>query len=215
MDNSSLIDLVNVFCADDSEVSFITYKEELCCSVMELGRALGYGDNGRCLTTMLRREWKEEFQPGKHFIHLTGKNLKDYKELIDEVESDSTSSDYLKSNKVMLLLEAGIDKVLLKTEKPIGVKIREWLASEVMPSIRKTGKYGEKKQEDVEFSPEKEQEIVAGYIDSFNTAVDFYHKLGGADSQEAWMLRDCMYLTLSKAARNLRKEDFTIGGWRR
>lgn len=47
----------------------------------------------------------------------------------------------LQSSTVILIYESGINKLLLKSKKPIGILTRNWLASEVMPSIMHSGEY--------------------------------------------------------------------------
>ena len=48
----------------------------------------------------------------------------------------------LKSSEVIMLTESGFWKLVMQSRKSIGIKTRHWLASEVLPSIRKTGSFG-------------------------------------------------------------------------
>lgn len=47
----------------------------------------------------------------------------------------------LRTASVVMLYESGVWKLIMKSRKPIGIKTRNWLAREVLPSIRRTGKY--------------------------------------------------------------------------
>lgn len=46
-----------------------------------------------------------------------------------------------RAGEVLFLTESGFWKLVMQSYSKIGIKTRHWLASEVLPSIRKTGKY--------------------------------------------------------------------------
>lgn len=46
-----------------------------------------------------------------------------------------------RAGEVLFLTESGFWKLVMQSYSTIGIKTRHWLASEVLPSIRKTGKY--------------------------------------------------------------------------
>ena len=134
------MDLVKLKTFED-KLPFLTYKGVLCTPAKTFGAVLEYGDDGGKLTKMISQEWSEEFKPGHHFEMLKGKNLKDFKALSGlGTESVPSSAHHL-----MLLLEPGINRVLLLTKKPIGIKVRDFLDTEVMPQLAKTGEYTPKK----------------------------------------------------------------------
>lgn len=47
----------------------------------------------------------------------------------------------LRTGTVIMLYESGVWKLIMQSKKPIGIKTRNWLASEVLPSIRQKGYY--------------------------------------------------------------------------
>ena len=47
----------------------------------------------------------------------------------------------LRTSTVIMLYESGVWKLIMQSKKPIGIKTRNWLASEVLPSIREKGYY--------------------------------------------------------------------------
>ena len=47
----------------------------------------------------------------------------------------------LRTGTVIMLYESGVWKLTMQSKKPIGIKTRNWLASEVLPSIREKGYY--------------------------------------------------------------------------
>ena len=46
-----------------------------------------------------------------------------------------------RAGEVLFLSESGFWKLVMQSRKSVGIKTRHWLANEVLPSIRKTGKY--------------------------------------------------------------------------
>lgn len=46
-----------------------------------------------------------------------------------------------RAGEVLFISESGFWKLVMQSRKTIGIQTRHWLASEVLPSIRKTGKY--------------------------------------------------------------------------
>lgn len=73
---------------------------------------------------------------GYDFLKYTKKNNPDlFKELFDLKSIGHRASE------IIMLTESGFWKLVMQSRKSIGIKTRHWLASEVLPSIRKTGTY--------------------------------------------------------------------------
>lgn len=109
-----------------------------------VGTVLGYSDNGGRLVTKITGEWRTEFQPEKHFALIEGADLADFRAvaaLADDPTESGGSSVAAKSARLMLLTEAGINRVLLLTRKPAGMRLRDWLDSDVLPELFATGSY--------------------------------------------------------------------------
>ena len=79
------------------------------------------------------KDWSDEFETGLDYQVMKGKDYKDFKRLNEVSESNSPS--------VMLLFEPGVNSVFLKTDKPIGKRLRKFIRSEVLPQINRTGEY--------------------------------------------------------------------------
>ena len=61
---------------------------------------------------------------------------------LDEDEKGTTNSRTLGGNQTMLTVnESGLYALIFKSRKPEAKAFRKWVTSEVLPSIRKTGKY--------------------------------------------------------------------------
>lgn len=46
-----------------------------------------------------------------------------------------------RASEIIMISESGFWKLVMQSKKPLGIKTRDWLANEVLPSIRKTGSY--------------------------------------------------------------------------
>jgi prophage antirepressor-like protein len=57
-----------------------------------------------------------------------------------------------RAGSVIMLYESGVWKLVMNSKKPIGIKTRNWLAREVLPSIRRTGKYDVEQSQNNPFS---------------------------------------------------------------
>jgi len=116
-----------------------TYQGEPHIPLKALGVVLGYSEEGEGLVNTWGGSWKSEFKAGHHYKILKGESLKNFKKLAALTNSALVSPN---APNLVLLTLSGVNRVLLLTGKPVGLKLRDWLDSEVLPSIRKTGQYG-------------------------------------------------------------------------
>lgn len=109
----------------------------------DLGRALEYGDDGSALPKIMARDWGSEFAEHRHFVVLKGDALAEAKRLLGQHptsqlgESGSPSRVGARTASLVLLTEAGVDLVLIKTEKEVGKKLRAFLVEKIMPKLRR------------------------------------------------------------------------------
>ena len=115
----------------------LTYRDQPAWIARQIGRRLDYADNGKRLVTRIRREWGSEFVEGRDYLLLTGDDLAALKAMLGlgtpEVPSHTRG--------LMLLLEPGLHLVLAKTDKPIGQRLRRFLADRVLPQLVRDGRY--------------------------------------------------------------------------
>lgn len=62
---------------------------------------------------------------------------------LDDDESDSIglTDDMGRPAKMIVVNESGLYKIILRSDKPIAKKFQKWVTSEVLPTLRKTGRY--------------------------------------------------------------------------
>tara|TARA_Y100000034_G_scaffold7623_1_gene8418 strand:+ start:4483 stop:5424 length:942 start_codon:yes stop_codon:yes gene_type:complete len=103
----------------------------------KIAERIGYEDPrtvGRCVV----RDWADEFIEGVDFMYAEGALLKAVK---SQVADSATCEISPKARKVMFLSESGVNLVCMFSKKEAGVQMRRWIASDVMPALRRTGKY--------------------------------------------------------------------------
>ena len=66
-------------------------------------------------------------------------------EALRNLEDDERGSEFLNTSggrqKVVIISESGLYALVIRSNKPNARRFRKWITSEVLPSIRKTGKY--------------------------------------------------------------------------
>lgn len=134
-------------------LTVIEYKGEPVWMAREVGELLGYADGSR-LQRKINGDWSEEFLDGKDVLRIKGEDLADFRELV------GPDSGLSKARALMLLTESGINLAAMKTNKPVGRKLRRWLASDVLPAIRRTGSYSAPSPAQVESPDARERRLM-------------------------------------------------------
>jgi hypothetical protein len=83
---------------------------------------------------LVTSEWKAELRAGEHFQVLRGADLREFKALAARTPAAGVRRNV---NHITILTEAGIDRVLLLTRKPAGVRLRAFIADTVLPRLRR------------------------------------------------------------------------------
>jgi len=96
-----------------------------------LARLSRYADQQ--LAEQIGRVWSAEFVDDRFVIRLEGDELREAKSAVPSIAPNTCH--------LLLLTEAGQYRVLILTGKPVGVRMRDWLTTEVLPSIHRTGTY--------------------------------------------------------------------------
>ena len=148
---------LEVFKFKETPVTFVEWNGRPAVIAQDLGRALGYSEEGGELVRTIRKHWTDELSPGDDVVVLAGPELERFKAELGVGAGKAPTSQHggidissvlsrLSENirfapSLTILFEGGIYIVALKTEKPCGKDLRRWLKSEVLPAINKTGSY--------------------------------------------------------------------------
>lgn len=130
---------VQLFSFEGRSLTAIMLNSEPHFLASELGLIMGYADDGRALQNKISGSWRPELEDIHGVRLVTGGELVYLKEITGGMISANTAG-------VTLLTEPGVNLCTLKTRQPIGVRLRAWLATEVMPQILRTGTYSVKEE---------------------------------------------------------------------
>ena len=126
------------------DLNAITYKDQPCWIAQEIGQVLEYSSNGSKLTNKITQDWASEMIEGVDYHKIEGQELAELRDAMSQFASPESGDANLigpKTRHLLLLTEQGIHLACIKSNKPVGVQLRRWLASEVLPSLRQTGTY--------------------------------------------------------------------------
>ncbi|MBM4321083.1 MAG: hypothetical protein FJ125_14305 [Deltaproteobacteria bacterium] len=141
------------------EIVTFSFKGKPCVLASQIGEALGYADDG--LTTVVTRNWAEDAIEGKDWVKIANGELRELKTLFQVPDEKSGSTtEVTRENRgtspadspgsspispfarhVIALTESGFGMVCIKTEKPLGRKLRREWADKIFPQLVKTGAY--------------------------------------------------------------------------
>lgn len=107
-----------------------------CWIASEIVSLFGYADKSKTIQQCIDAE---DFEPNIEYDILRGKPLREFKSQVQ----DGTTVKVVASriSQLIIFYEDGLYGFLQYTEKPVGVRFRKWIRSEVVPSIRQTGTY--------------------------------------------------------------------------
>lgn len=124
-------------------LAYLEFDGRRCIPATVLGKMLGYSSPSE-LVGLIRREWKGEFNDElalldgvsqSDYAILDGKILKDFKSGVKLL--GPTHLVHAKTSQLLVLFESGVNKVLLKTQRPDGIAVRDFLAKDIMPKLHR------------------------------------------------------------------------------
>jgi prophage antirepressor-like protein len=115
---------------EGSTVTAIEYSGQPMMMAQEVGKVLGFSDATRFTSALAEYALIE----GKHFVKLVGPELAAFKAAMPDTVN-------AQARHLVLLTEAGLYRALMRSRAPRAEDFQEWLASELLPQLRKTGTY--------------------------------------------------------------------------
>lgn len=107
-------------------------------SARHIGARLGYSHAGKRLPNKILGEWADEFIEGRDYAFLTGDELEAFKGLAAGGPAEIPANT---RRGLLVLFESGLHLVLVKTQRPVGKRLRRFLVDEVLPQLVRTGAY--------------------------------------------------------------------------
>ena len=121
--------IVKTFDVDGVSVKIVNFRGREAMVAADLGAWLGYEADG------FRRSvnnWRDELVAGQDFAVLSGRDAAEFRSICGSAKMALSANARL-----FVLFESGWNLVLIKSEKPFAKKLRRFLASEVMPALRR------------------------------------------------------------------------------
>lgn len=136
------------------EVEIIELNGEVLFNPYHVGACLDLGDSAVRMAVAKMNE--------KQVVKIKNSDVKNF----DIRNSDVTNGNIRKLNNAgeNFLTESGVYKLVFKSHKPNAEKFTDWIADEVLPSIRKTGSYSQNEKSVIE----QEISIVKFIADDLN-----------------------------------------------
>ena len=119
---------------EDKRVTTVEHRGRRVWLASEIARALGYEKSDQ-LSTLITGHWSEEFDEGTDHVVIRDQELKEFKALIEVTPGPGVTY----APTLTLLYESGVHLATIKCQLPAGVRLRRWLAREVLPEIRRKG----------------------------------------------------------------------------
>lgn len=119
-----------------SEIHTFMWNGKPCWIANEIVSLFGYADSSKTIQQCIEAE---EFETGIEYDVLVKEDLKKFKKMASELTTVTVVSKNTPS--LIIFYEDGLYGFLQYTDKPVGVKFRKWIRSEVLPTIRKEGAY--------------------------------------------------------------------------
>jgi hypothetical protein len=93
------------------------YNGKNCWVAKEVGKIIGYADNGKKLLDKIHSSWTNSFVENKHYNILSDEELNSF---VKSTNCQIQGSRGRKCEKLMILYDKGLIEVLLRTNKQIG-----------------------------------------------------------------------------------------------
>jgi len=136
-----LKDLIKHFTFENNDLTVIEIDGQPWFIAREIGRILEYHYYGKGLIELVSGKWKDEFDEDM-LCKMEGEKLKLFKDFRrSDYQTTRQDVDFTRINSLLLLSEQGVYQAVILSKKPVGKKLRKWLAKEVLPSIRRMGQY--------------------------------------------------------------------------
>lgn len=130
-----MFNLTKTFKNEAFEITPILMGDTVIFLPNELNNQLGYADLANSIRT------SKGAIEGVDYLTISGDNLRSLKELAHGRGGTTPVVISQNASSLLVLTESGLWWTMFNSIKPDCIKLRTWVTSEVLPSIRKTGSY--------------------------------------------------------------------------
>lgn len=126
---------------EDVNIITLSYRGKTCWLASQIAIAAGYS-NPKHISSKIGADWANRFVRGEHFDKIEGDELSQLKQALQLVpDSETCQLVGNRANSVVILYEKGVNLALIKGDTDTCYRLQDWLASEVLPQVRRTGSY--------------------------------------------------------------------------
>ncbi|MGL5575112.1 MAG: BRO family protein [Sarcina sp.] len=111
----------------------LIWKDKVCWTGIEIAEFFGYANKRRAVLDCIQREFLKQ---GIDYEIIIGEELKVFKEVFSDVLGEVKFTP-----KIIIFYESGLYRFLAYTKMPLGIEFREWIGSDLMPTLREKGYY--------------------------------------------------------------------------
>ncbi len=122
---------------EGAPLTTLSYKGRPAWVAREIGKAIGYSHGGKRLPNKIKGDWAAEFIEGHDYAVLTGAELAAFKEAV----GPGTDSVPGRTAALLILFESGLHLALVKTNKPVGRRLRRFIVDQVLPQLVRDGRF--------------------------------------------------------------------------
>jgi len=123
---------IQVFNFEGRALPAFSFRGRECWIAQDVARVLGYESKGWS-NSWGRWVAADELLEGQDFATLRGQDLREFKASLGA----TTDSVVAKTTQLTVLFEPGLNVVCILTEKPLGKRLRRFVAEQVLPDLRR------------------------------------------------------------------------------
>jgi prophage antirepressor-like protein len=134
------MEIIKKFESESYEITTIKVKEEIYFKGKEIAEILGYNDTDKAIRNHVEDEDKSKLE---ELVKIMGERNVTPKNLTKILTLQNGGSKNLTNNekKSIYINESGLYSLILRSKLKEAKEFKSWVTSEVLPSLRKTGKY--------------------------------------------------------------------------
>lgn len=117
----------------NKNLNSLIWNNQICWTGMEIVEFFGYSNKRKAISDCIKAEKLKE---GIEFETLNGEELKEFKEVFSDILGEQKFAP-----QIVIFYEIGLYRFLAYTKMPLGIEFRNWIASDVMPTLREKGYY--------------------------------------------------------------------------
>ena len=119
---------------EGKRITTYCFQGRPCWIAQHIGALLGYSHHGKRFANKITGDWSEDLIPGHDYDLLQGDSLAELRGRLQHGDDAFPA----RASSMVALYEPGLHLALARTAKPVGRRLRRFVASEVLPQLART-----------------------------------------------------------------------------